>query len=297
MIVIRPIPVTPAMVTASNAGALDADYNPATSYALGARVYLPADGRTYECVQAPALNKPPASSPLFWIRAEPSNRWAMWDAEISTATVTSGNLTATLSVTPRFNAVGVFGLVGSSITLTQKTSAGDTLWTETRALQGNPTSWYRYFYDVRQQVQEAVFTGLTASANSTLEFVVTAAGGKAACAAVLPGNSLHIGEAQYGFTASIISFSKKETSATGVQTLKPGPRAKRMSGQLVQTRAQFNTIYAALSELDATPAVWVGVEDSSDYTPFSIVGFYRDFSIEASYPTHHLCTLEIEGLT
>jgi hypothetical protein len=297
MLVIRPTPLTPSMVTASNAGALDADYNPATTYALAARVFLPADGRTYECVQAPALDKYPASNPLYWSRAQPSNRWAMWDAEISTATVTSGNLTATLAVGPRFNAVGVFGLVGSSITLTQKNTSGAVLWTETRALQSNPNGWYSYFYEPRQQVQEAVFTGLTPSVNSTLEVLVTATGGTAACTAVLPGSSMHIGDAQYGFAASIISFSKKETSAAGVQTLKPGPSAKRMSGQLVQDRGQFNAIYSALRALDATPAVWVGVEGSGDYAPFSIVGFYRDFSIEASYPMHHLCTLEIEGLT
>jgi hypothetical protein len=297
MLVIRPTPLTPAMVTASNAGALDADYNPATSYALGARVFLPADGRTYECVQAPALGKLPSSNPLFWTRAQPSNRWAMWDAEISTATVTAGNLTATLAVGPRFNAVGVFGLVGSSITLTQKNALGATLWTETRALLSNPNGWKSYFYEPRQQVQEAVFTNLVPSTNSTLEVLVVAVGGSAACSAVLPGNSMYIGEAQYGFAASILSFSKKDTSATGVQTLRPGPSAKRMSGQLVQDRAQFNAIYSALRALDATPAVWVGVENSGDYAPFSIVGFYRDFSIEASYPMHHLCTLEIEGLT
>jgi hypothetical protein len=298
MLVIRPTPLAPAMVTASNAGALDADYNPATTYALAARVFLPADGRTYECVQAPALNKPPASSPLYWTRAQPSNRWAMWDAEISTATVTTGNLTATLAVGPRFNAVGVFGLVGSSITLTQKNTAGAVLWTETRALQSNPNGWYSYFYEPRQQVQEAVFTGLTPSVNSTLEVLVTATGGTAACTAVLPGSSMHIGDAQYGFSAGIISFSKKETNiATGVTTLKPGPSAKRMSGQLVQDRGQFNSIYSALKQLDGRVAVYVGVEDSGDYGPFTIAGFFRDFSIEATYPMHHLCTLEIEEIT
>jgi hypothetical protein len=298
MLVIRPITITPAMVTASNAGEFDADYNPATSYALGARAYLPADGRTYVCVEAPALDKYPATNPLFWALAEPSNRWAMWDSEISTSTVTTGNLTATLAVGPRFNAVGVFGLVGGSITLTQKNTAGAVLWTETRALQSNPNGWYSYFYEPRQQVQEAVFTGLTPSTGSTLEVLVTATGGTAACSAVLPGSSMHIGDAQYGFAAGIISFSKKDTNiATGVTALKPGSSAKRMSGQLVQDRGQFNSIYSALKRLDGRVAVWVGVEDSGDYMPFTIAGFFRDFSIEVAYPMHHLCTLEIEELT
>jgi hypothetical protein len=95
----------------------------------------------------------------------------------------------------------------------------------------------------------------------------------------------------------VLSYSKKETSATGVQTLRKGPISNRMSGTLFQSRAQFNSVFAALKALDATPCVWVGAPDSGDYEPFSFLGFYRDFQVEASYPNHHLCSIEIEGLT
>lgn len=296
MFVIRPITITPAMVTASNAGAFDADYSPATSYALGQRVYLPADGRTYECIQAPALNRAPASNPLYWMRAAPSNRWAMFDAEISTATQVAGGLTATLAVPERVNAMGLFGLQGDSVTLVQKSAAGAVLWSETRLLRSNPSGWYSYFYEPREQVRDAVFTGLVPSTGGRIE--VSIAGSACACAAAVVGNVLDLGDAQFGFTASISSYSKKDTNVnTGVQTLKKGPRSKRMSGVLQQPRARFNAVFAALEALDATPAVWVGVPGSGDYEPFNILGFYKDFSIEVSGPVVHLCSLEIEGLT
>lgn len=295
MLVIRPTTITPDMVSASNAGAADPAYNPATSYTLGQRVYLPADGNTYECVQAPALGQNPPTSPLYWMRAEPSNRWAMWDAEISTATQVDGSLTATLVVPGRFNAAGVFGLAGDSIIVVQKSALGETLWAETRALKSNPSRWYAYYFEPRTQVRDVVFVGLVPSVGSRLE--ITVAGSATACAAVLVGTSMDLGCAQYGATSGIVSYSRKETSSAGVQTLKKGRKSKRMSVTLMQPRAQYNAISAALESLDATPAVWVGVPDSGNYEPLTILGFFRDFQIEAAHPNDHICSLEIEGLT
>lgn len=296
MLLIRPLPITPAMVTASNAGALDPNYSAATSYSLGQRVYVPADGKTYECVQAPALDKYPPTSPLYWMLTAPSNRWAMWDAEVSTVTTTSGGtLTATVEVPQRFNAASFHGLVGREIALQQKNADGDVLWSATRSLLASPNGWYSYYYEPRRQMRDAVFTGLLPSSGSRLEITIT--GAPAACAAVVVGNSMDIGQAQYGFTSGVIDYSRKDTASDGTQRLVRGRYSKRMSGTLMQERGQFNAISAALEEVRATPCVWVGVEDSGDYEPLTILGFYRDFQIEVAYPTQHLCSLEIEGLS
>jgi hypothetical protein len=247
-------------------------------------------------VQQPSTGNDPASSPLYWMEAAPSNRWAMWDAEISTASTVAGNLTATLVVPGRFNAVAFHGLMGSSITVTQKNAGGATLWTETRALMSNPASWYAYFYDTRQQVRQAVFTGLVPQLGSRIE-VVIASTTTAACAAVSVGNARELGDAQYGATSGITSYSRKETSSAGVQTLRKGRTSKRMSLTLVQPLGQYNAVSELLESLDATAATWVGVPGSSSHEPLTILGFYRDFQIELPYPLHNLCSLEIEGLT
>jgi hypothetical protein len=295
MLVIRPLALTPAMVTASNAGAADPNYSPATSYTLGQRAYLPDDGITYECVQAPALDQYPPTSPLYWMRAEPSNRWAMWDAEISTATQVAGNLTATIAVPGRFNGAGFFGLAGDSISLVQKSAGGATLWSATTALKSNPSGWSSYFFEPRTQVRAAVFVDLVPSVGSTLE--ITIAGSSTACAAVVLGNTFDLGAAQYGASSSLISYSRKETSSSGVQTLRKGRSSKRASITLEQPRAQYNAASAVLEALDAVPAVYIGVPESGDYEPLTILGFYRDFQVEVSYPNHHICSLEIEGLS
>lgn len=297
MLLIRPLAITPAMVTASNAGSADADYNAATSYSLGQRVYLSADGKTYECVQAPAVGQYPPTSPLYWMPAAPSNRWAMWDAEISTAsTTTSGTLTATVQPGARFNSVTFHGLVGNSIAVVQKSSTGSTLWSETRSLRQNPASWYEYFFAERQQVREAVFTGLAPVTGSRLEITIT--GNPAACAAVVVGNSLGIGCAQYGFTRGIIDYSRKETASDGTQRLRQGRYSRRISGTVVNEIGRLGATLRALEDVRATPCVWITAPDHGDLVePLTVLGFYREFAQEVAGPTHTVCSLEIEGLS
>lgn len=295
MLLIRPITLLPEMVTASNAGSADPDYSAGTSYSLGQRTRLGDDGRTYVCVQSPALGQYPPTSPLYWTRAEPSNRWAMWDSEISTASTNPVSLSATLTVPSRFNSVSFHGLVGASLSIVQKSAADVTLFSASKDLRSNPGGWYAYYFEAREQVREAVFTGLTPSTGSRLEITIT--GAETACAAVVVGNTLDIGDAQYGFTSSIVDYSRKTTSTAGVQSFEPGRYAKRMSGNLVLERGRYNAIFAALAAVRATPCAWIANPTSADYEPLTMLGVYRDFQIEVSGATHHICSLEVESLT
>lgn len=294
MLLIRPTKLTPAMVTASSAGAADPDYSAATSYALGNRVYLPANGKTYECVEAPALGKYPPTEPLYWKVATPSNRWSMFDGETSTSTVTPGNLTTTVVVPGRINAVAFFGLVGSRLQVTQRSEGGVVLATFDKQLILPPASWYGYFYRTREQIPDAVFTSLVPSSGSRLEIVIT---GPAACAAIVVGNQFDLGNAKLGASTSIIDYSKKVTSADGVQTFEPGRFSRRMSVSLEQPGERYPAVQRELEKVRATPCVWLGVPGADRYSPMTIYGYYRDFSVEVAYTTTNLCSLEIESLT
>ncbi|KOC19249.1 hypothetical protein GL58_18765 [Comamonas testosteroni] len=294
MLLIRPTKVTPAMVTASSAGAADPDYSATVSWALNSRVYLPANGKTYECVQAPALDKYPPTEPLYWKLAAPSNRWSMFDGEPSTSTVTAGDLTTTVVVPGRINAVALFGLVGSRLQITQRSVANTVLATFDKQLIRPPASWYEYFYRTSEQIPDAVFTGLVPSTGSKLEITIK---GPAACAAIVVGNQFDLGNAKLGASTSIVDYSKKATSADGVQSFEPGRFSRRMSVVLEQPGERYPSVQRELEKVRATPCVWLGVPDVERYSPMTIYGFYRDFSLEVAYTTTNLCSLEIESLT
>lgn len=293
MLLIRPTKLLPGMVTASNAGAADADYSATKSYALGNRVYYPQTGKSYECIQAPALDKPP-TDPLYWMVAKPSNRWAMFDDEFSTATKTEGDLTTTLTVPGRMNAVGFFGLVGSHLKVVQRSALGAVLATFEKQLVRPPTSWYEYFYRTSEQIPDAVFTGLVPSSGSRLEITIK---GPAECAAIVAGNQFDLGNAKLGATTSIIDYSSKGAATDGTQSFKKGKFSRRLSMTLEQSSERFPSVQRALESVRATPCVWVGVPNVERYSPMTIYGFFRDFSLEVAYSTTNLCSLELESLT
>lgn len=294
MLLIRPTKITPTMVTASNAGAADPEYSATVSYTLGMRVFLTSTGKTYECVQEPALDKSPASEPLYWMLAAPSNRWSMFDNEISTGTTTAGDLTATVTVPGRVNAVALFGLVGSKVTVVQRSATNVVLAQFSKTLRTQPSDWYEYFFVEPEQIAEAIFTGLVPSSGSRLEITIT---GPARCAAVVVGNTFDLGDAQWGATTSIIDYSRKTTTAEGVQSFEAGRFSRRMSVRLEQPRERYPAVQRVLEAVRAMPCVWLGVPGRETYSPMTIYGYYKDFSLEVAYPTKHLCSLEIESLT
>jgi hypothetical protein len=68
-----------------------------------------------------------------------------------------------------------------------------------------------------------------------------------------------------------------------------------MSASLMIDGVGINKVQRVLADLRATPCAWIGT-DEAGFEPLTLFGFYRDFSIEVSYPLLSLCTLEIEGL-
>lgn len=294
MLLIRPVAITPSMVTGSNAGPADPAYSDAISYELGARVYLPSSDKTYECVQAPAQGHNPATSPLYWMPAGPSNRWAMYDKEVGSVTAVPGDLVTTLVVPGRINSAAFFGLRGAAITLTQRSPAGEVLAQFKKILRTPPADWYEYFYEDFWQVPDAVFLGLQPHSGSVLEIVIT---GPAACASAFVGNMVDIGAAQYGASTGIVDYSRKDVSSAGVQTFTPGRYSRRMSVTLELPRQRYPVVQRVLESVRAQLCVWVGAPDIEEYSPMTIYGFFRDFAIEVAYPNTSLCSLEIESIT
>ena len=72
--------------------------------------------------------------------------------------------------------------------------------------------------------------------------------------------------------------------------------SRRMDAVVYVDNGAFNRVYKLLSELRATPCVYIGSQDER-FSPTIIYGFYRDFSTVIQYPTMSMCNIEIEGLS
>ena len=86
MRLIRPTTLTDAMLTSSTAPETDYPaWSSVTAYTVGARVILTATHRRYEALAA-STNVSPSTDPTKWLDLGPTNRWAMFDARVGTAT-------------------------------------------------------------------------------------------------------------------------------------------------------------------------------------------------------------------
>jgi hypothetical protein len=295
MKVVKPIAITGAVLLSSTATETYAEYNPATTYALGDKATLASTGKLYETIQAPNLAHAPDVSPLWWTAAGPSNKQAMFDTELSTQTAQASPLTTVLK--PGYvNSLALFGLEGDTLAVTVRDAlAGAVVYSKTISLDGTIIAdWYQYFFEPNVQLGEVVLTDLPPYGDAHIT-VALSGSGTVKCGQLTLGTAYALGGTQYGANAGIIDYSRKDTSATGATTFVRRRFSKRMSASLMLDTAQINKVQRVLADLRATPCAWIG-SDVAGYEPLTLFGFYRDFSLEVAYPTQSLCTLEIEGL-
>lgn len=271
------------------------DYDAEVDYPVDAKVVY--ESNVYASVQAPNMGHTPGESPLYWALTGPTNRWAMFDGQVSTQTV--GESPLRVVIKPGLvNSLALLELVGSRIEISGRDGAdGPVIYTATRSLEGSiVTNWYEYFFEPFAPLSEVVLTDLPAYGSLQLDVSILAPFASAACGEMICGTAYLIGDAEYGGSAGITDYSRKDTSETGVTTFRKRQFSRRMSHRLWVEGPRFNAVYRLLSGLRATPCVWIGA-DAEEFGPLTIYGFYRDFTIDIAYTLVMFCNLEIEGLT
>lgn len=295
MKVVKPVPITDAMFVSSTAPEADyAAYSAGTNYAVGARVI--DLHKVWESVQTPNTGNTPGLFPLYWAEISPTNRWAMFDSEISTQTALASPLTVVIK--PGYtNSLALFGLEGTTLTVTVRDAlAGNVVYSRTQSLDGTVIAdWYQYYFEPAVQLGEVVLTDLPPYLDAHITISISGTG-TVKCGILAVGSVYVLGHTQYGASAGIIDYSRKDTSASGTTTFVKRKYSKRVSVSLMLDNAQLNKVQRVLADLRATPCPWVGT-DAAGFEPLTLFGFYRDFSIDVAYATMSYCSLEIEGLT
>jgi len=294
MKVIKPTTFVEAThLVSTNAVETYAAYNAATTYAKGARVDYGT--HIYESLVNSNTGNTPSTSPTFWVLVGPDNVHAMFDDQISTATVSTSPLTVVM--TPGLmNSLALLGLVGNQVVVTITDGAGGpTVYSRTVSLDGSYVyDWYMYFFEPFTQIGEVVFTDIPPYPNARMTLTLSGSG-TVAIGQLSFGTFYELGDAEYGATAGITDYSRKDTDEFGATTFVERAFSKRMTARLMLDAMQMNKVQRVLSDIRAKPAVWIGAEGEA-YQPLVVYGFYRDFTIDVAYPTKSYCSLEIEGL-
>lgn len=304
MTVTKPVALTDAMLTSSTA--------PETDYAVWAfGTFVAGDKRImttglhiiYECLVghtsvdasgAPNLNTTGATPK--WLAIAPTNRWAMFDTKVGTVTALASPLTVVM--TPgAISGLALLELSGSQAVITMKTApAGTTIYSKTVDLDGTIiTSFYDWFFEDYTQLTDLNITDLPSQYTGCELTVSITSSTTVGCGVCHIGKVYELGETLMGATVGIVSYSTKTTDAFGNTTVTRRSNSKRNSIKLLTLKSDFNRIYRLLAALDSIACIFSATSQSG-FEPLIVYGFWKDFSIDVAYPSHHLTNLEIEGL-
>jgi hypothetical protein len=309
MKIIKPAVITDSMIVSSTVpepspgdGTL---WSGTAAYAVDTVVYRPNHlrYRAIVAITAPTTGTNPAPesglvTPAKWQLLGPTLRYAMFDDAIGS--VTSGPSPLVVVVRPgSVGGVPLLEMAGRTARVEYTDSPGGTVvYDRLIDLDGTIiTDVYDWFFAEFEPLTDVVLTDLPGQYPSgELKLTITSSGADAAIGAFKPGTLHNIGDTQYGATVGILDFSKKDRDVFGRVSVLERDYSKRASFSVMTEKLGFNRIFRLLASLRATPCVYIGTEEFG-YEPLLVYGFYRDFSIDVAYPTHHLCSLEVEGMT
>ena len=304
--VTRPVTLTDAMLVSSTAPETDyTEWSAATSYTVGNRAMRSVAGvhKNFENliagVNATLPELATTGATPRWLDLGATNRWAMFDSKVGTATVRP--LTLTVVVKPgNIGSVSLLGMMGKTVVVTAKNATGGTqVYSRTVNLDGTLiSSFYDWFYtdfvqkaDLQLNDLPTQYFALEVTITTTTDF------GNVAIGVCHLGKSTILGEVKNGAGVGIISFAKKVPDVFGnITVFRPvNPNSNRMSLQIILPKTQFTQVFNTLKSLDAVLCVYSAVSQDG-FEPFIVLGFYKDFYITVEYFTHYAMTLEIEGV-
>jgi hypothetical protein len=297
MKLIRPTTLTDAMLTTSTAPENDyAVWSAGTAYAVGARVILTATHRRYEAL-AGSTGVNPVSDPSNWLDIGPTNRWAMFDDRVGTATTRAGSLQVVLAPGAT-DGVALIDTNGESATVTLMVS-GSPLYSKTQSFNVGGTAidnWFSWFFEPLGRKSSLLFLDIPVYEAGVLTVTVIRdnPADLVSCGTLLVGRQFTIGDTEHGADIGIIDYSRKETDQFGVTSVVERAFAKRMTARVVMQTSAIDDVHRNLAALRATPVLWIG---SESFESLTVYGFYKEFSIDLAFPTVSYCSLTIEGLT
>jgi len=272
----------------------NAAYAAGTTYTINDRVtYL---NQVWECILSPNVGHAPDLSPTYWLNKGPSNTWAAFDSQVSTAS--SSSMEQIYILQPGYcSGIGIFGLVGGTLEVSVLSEPGGPLMSVVKKnLDGADISnWYQYYFSTVIQETDYVDTSLSMYSSSYITIRITGPS-TVQCGHISIGQVVDLGGSQYGASIGITDYSIKKTDANGLTTFVQKGYSKDLKVDTLFDKAQLGSVYHTLSGLRATPCTWI-TTDEAEYATLTTFGNIRNFSINVEYYSTSLCNFDIQGLS
>ncbi len=297
--ILKPLPINDSILTSSSVAENDyAAWNAATAYAVGDRVIRATTHKIYERIVAGTTATAPESDTANWLEISATNRWKMFDAIVSSQTVSASSIVVKFTPGTIHNAVALINLSATSVRIKQTNDTDGVTYDKTISLQAPATrsDWWAHFFEPIFQSKTALALDMpTYGTGTTVEVTIANASDNVAVGGLLLGTAIPIGEmgVNFGAQVGITDYSRKDRNEFGDTVITERAWSKRAQVDLLVPNSQVDAMQSLFASIRATPTLWVG---SDDFESLAIYGFYKDFAATIAYPNYSQCHLEIEGL-
>jgi hypothetical protein len=295
--IVRPLPITPAMLVDSNVLENDyPEYSAAAPYALGVRVMVTAQHSVYEAAAAVAAGESPTTSSK-WTRVGPTNKWKAFDQSNSSQTARPQAISYRIHPGRAVQAFAALNLQGAkTIRARVVDPVLGTIYDVTRGLTRRllQSSWWNWFYGEREAANQIIFTDLPAapSADIYIDLVGT---DELAVGVLMVGSMRSFGlGVQLGARIGITDYSTNETNKFGDAVLVQRNFSRRANWAPVIRATEVDAFVRFMADVRAVPCLWIGGER---YECMAVFGPYKNFEVLIAYFNTSTCDLQIEGLT
>lgn len=262
--------------------------------------------RVYQSLKNANTGKKPSDNMVgaeaWWADTGASNAWRMFDEALSTQTTVTGEGVQTITFSLKLNDASGFALlnltgvhVAASITEEGETAP---YWSREYELLSPVPDWWEWLFEDQSFARDRVATDIPPAKRCTLTVTVTGAT-TVGIGHFTHGKQREVGASLYGFSASLRSYSKKETDDFGNTRLVRRRSAKRHTGELYAHPRNADTVFDLLTELENIPALWIGDNRDSEnggHQSLTAYGWVEDFNEVFAGPNEVQISITIQGL-
>lgn len=301
MKIIRPLAITDAVLVETNVPENDYPaYSLTDMYALDQRVIVvgPEIHNIYESLQAGNAGHAPATSPTYWRLVGPTNRRKPFDRSITSQVEQLNSVSYGLQTTGICNSIALLNMDCTIIHVTATDVDFGLAYEKVinPAATSGISDIYSYFREPITRITELALTDLPSYSNMRIDITLTNPGNMVRIGGIVVGMVRTIGSLNYGAAVGISDYGIKTRDRYGAFDVEEGDFSDRATFSVNVDAGDFALVKNLLKKYRSTPLVYIGVDDGP-YASTIVYGFYKDFSIAIPYPTHCVCSLELEGLT
>lgn len=292
--VVKPIEVTPGMLTSSVPVDDYPAWNAGATYAAEQRVVH--EFQVWQSNQDANTGKQPATNGTWWVAVGPVNRMKAFDRSHTTKTRFSHSAWFEIQLEGTVNALALMECEGlRSVRIQVDHPSYGLLYEQTVGMWSisQKSSWYDWVYGERRE-QDSLYRFDLPSYRGAYVRIEIEAANDAAIGVILLGQQQDIGfGVSPGLSMGIRDYSRKETDQWGEVTLQKRAYARERSFKVNCLKTELDNTDRLLTSLRAAPALWLL---SNQYQQANVYGWASDYKLLVDYGPYCVLSLQLEGL-